>query len=130
MASSLASSPIRLIHDSRPSLHQPGLYIFNQSQVQGYVLVRPWGNWSTHQKAFIILVKALTFHKRWSWRLHKEEILAMSSRAFIYTATKGYLRVIYLTPQRVGDLQEGSLPKSYIAQEVGVHPSIYLRLRK
>ena len=54
-------SPIRLIHDSRPSLHQQRSLYIQSSQVQAYILVRPKSNWFTHQEAFVILVKALTF---------------------------------------------------------------------
>ncbi len=43
-----------------------------------------------------------------------EKSLAASSRAFIYTATKGCSRVIRFTPRRVGDLQETQLPESYV----------------
>ncbi len=43
---------------------------------------------------------------RWNWRPHKGEAPVASSRAFIYTATKGYSRVIHLTPWQMGDLQE------------------------
>ncbi len=102
------SYPIHLIHDFRPSLHQPSFYVANQSQVQAYILVRPGGYWSTHQKAFIILVKALTFYRRQSWRPHKREVLIASSKAFIHTSIKGCLRVIHLTTQPMGDfMQEG-----------------------
>ncbi len=43
-------------------MHLKSLYI-QSSQVQAYILVRPRGHWSTHQKAFIILVIALIFLK-------------------------------------------------------------------
>ncbi len=45
----------------------------------------------------------------------REKFLVASSRAFIYTATKRYLRVICFTPRRVGDLQESQLPESYMS---------------
>ncbi len=67
MASSLASSQyIRIIpdtpYDSRRT-YSKGLYIFNQSQVQAYILISPGGYWSIHQKAFVILITTLTFIK-------------------------------------------------------------------
>ncbi len=49
-------------YDSRHT-YSRGLYTSNQNQVQVYVLVRPGGHWSTHQKAFVIFVTALTFLK-------------------------------------------------------------------
>ncbi len=49
-------------HDSRRAYNR-GLYI-QSSEVQAYVsTAKPGGHWSTHQKAFIILVTALTFLK-------------------------------------------------------------------
>ena len=42
------SSPIRLVHDSRPSLHQQTSLCIQSNQIQAYVLVRPGGHWSTH----------------------------------------------------------------------------------
>ncbi len=53
-------SPIYLIHNFRPSLHkQRSLYI-QSSLVQAYILVKPGGHWSIHQKTFVILVNVLT----------------------------------------------------------------------
>ena len=40
------------------------------------------------RKFFIILVKTLTFIDWQNWCLHKGDVLATSSRTFIYTATK------------------------------------------
>ncbi len=45
----------------------------------------------------------------------KEKTLAASNKAFIYTTTKGCSRVIRFTSRRVGDLQEGQLPESYVS---------------
>ncbi len=42
-----------------------------------------------------------------SWRPHKREVLAVSSWTYIHIATKRCLRVIYLTPWQVGNLQDG-----------------------
>ncbi len=44
---------------------------------------------------------------RQSWHPHKGEVLAVFSLVYIYTTTKRYLRVIYLTLWQVDDLQEG-----------------------
>ncbi len=46
----------------------------------------------------------------------REKSLVASSKAFIHTATKGYLKVIRFTLRQVGDLQEGQLPESYVPQ--------------
>ena len=54
-------SPICLVHNSRPSLHQQKFLYIQSSQVQAYILVRPESHWFTHQEAFVILVQALIF---------------------------------------------------------------------
>ncbi len=62
------------------------------NQVQAYVLVRPGGHWSTTRRPSPF--SSFWLFWRQSWRLHKEEVLAASNRAFIHTAIKGCSRVI------------------------------------
>ncbi len=57
---------------------------------------------SLHTSDFCHLVNALTPTDcgDWqNWRPYKIEVLAVSSKAFIHTTTKGYLRVVYPTTQ-------------------------------
>ncbi len=88
-------------HDSRRALAE----ISTSNQVRS----KP--TYSSRLEATGLLTrKPLSFSSlpwRFWWRPHKREVLAASSRAFIHITTRGCLRVIYLTPQQVGDLQEG-----------------------
>ncbi len=73
-----------------------------------------WGPLVYYQEDLCHFHQLLWLSLRQSWRLHKEEVLAVSSKAFIHIATKGCSRVVRFTPQRVGDLQEGQIPELYI----------------
>ncbi len=89
-----------------PDVHQQKFLCIQSSQVQVYILVRPGGHWSIHKEAFIILINALMFIEDKANVRTREKVLATSSRAFIYTTTKGCSSVVYLTTWKVGDLQE------------------------
>ncbi len=84
-----------------------------------------WGPLVYYQRGLHHSHQLLWFSWRRSWCLHKREILAASSMAFIHTATKGCSRVIRFMPRRVGDLQEGQLPESYVPLWVGVLSYVY-----
>ncbi len=77
-------------------------------------VIRLGGHWSTTKKDFVILIRYSDFPEDEADVCTKEKSLAASSRAFIHTATKGCSRVVHYTPRRVGDLQEGQLPESYV----------------
>ncbi len=116
-----------LIHFMIPDMYTAEVSASNQ--------VRFWPTSSTGLRAIglptkrPLLFSSLSWRSwRQSWRPHKGEVLAASNWTYVYTATKECSRVIRLTPWRVGDLQEGWIPESYVPQQVEVHLPTYIRL--
>ncbi len=106
------SSPIRFMIPDMPLQK----FLYPIKSVLGSHTCQAWEPLVYPPRGFYYFSHCPNIHRRQSWCLHKGEVLAASSRAFIHTIIKLSLRVIYLQPWWVGNLQKGSQTKSYISQ--------------
>ncbi len=79
-----------------PDVHlQKSLHLIKSSP--GLRTRQAWGPLVYYQRGLCHSHQLLWLSWRRSWRLHKGEVLAASSRAFIHTATRGCSRVIHVS---------------------------------